>query len=110
MTESKTECSKCGASILQSTAERNGGRCKPCSTGPKLENVAVGMEFGIRLLLGVVFAVVIGGLGYGIGSFVGTIGGIILAVPFTIVGFIYGCFCIEINAIMRSLLPFMLDP
>ena len=110
MAESKTECSKCGASILQSTAERNAGRCKPCATGPKLENVAEGMEFGMRLFLGVFFAFVIGGIGYGIGSFMGTIGGIIIAIPFAIAGFVYGCFCVEINAIIRSMLPFMLDP
>ncbi|MEP3480089.1 MAG: hypothetical protein ABJZ55_12635 [Fuerstiella sp.] len=110
MAESKTKCLKCGAAILQSTAEQNGGRCKPCATGPKLENVAEGMEFGMRLFLGLVFAVVIGGVGYGIGSFLGAIGGIVLATPFALVGFVYGCLCVEINAIIRSLLPFMLDP
>ena len=110
MTDSKTECSKCGASILQSTADRNGGRCRPCATGPSVETVAEGMELGMRLLLGVVFAVVIGGIGYGIGSIFGTIGGIVVAIPFGFIGFLYGCFCVEINAIIRSFLPFMLDP
>ena len=110
MAELKTECSKCGASILQSTADENAGRCKPCETGPKLENVAEGIGFGMRLFLGVIFAFVIGGIGYGIGSFMGTIGGIVAALPFAIVGFIYGCFCLEINATIRSILPFMLDP
>jgi hypothetical protein len=66
------------------------------------------MELGVRLFLGVVFAVFIGGLGFGIGSFLGTLGGIFVAIPFTLVGFIYGCFCAEINAIIRSFLPFML--
>ena len=109
MTEPETKCLKCGASILQSTATRNGGRCQPCATGPKVEDGAGGMELAMRLTLGVVFAVIIGGLGFGIGSFLGTIGGIFVAIPFTLVGFVYGCFCVEINAIIRSVLPFMLD-
>ena len=81
MTESKTECSKCGASILQSTADRNGGRCRPCATGSRVETVAEGMELGMRLLLGVVFAVVIGGVGYGIGSILGTVSYTHLTLP-----------------------------
>ena len=63
----------------------------------------------MRLFLGVVFSCVIGGLGYGLGSLFGMFGGIVIAVPFAFVGFIYGCFCVEINAIIRSLLPFTLD-
>ena len=110
MSEPKTDCATCGVSILQSTATQNGGRCKPCATGPKLEDVAGGIEFGTRILLGIVFAAVIGGLGYGIGSMLGTIGGVIIAIPFASLGFLYGCFCVEINAIIRSILPFMLDP
>lgn len=110
MTDAKTECAKCGTSILQSTADQNNGRCKPCATGPNLENVAEGMELGMRLLLGLFFAALIGAVGYGIGSLLGTIGGIIVAIPFALFGFVYGCFCVEINAIIRSLLPFIADP
>ncbi len=33
MSEPKTQCSKCGAEILQATAERTGGLCMPCKTG-----------------------------------------------------------------------------
>ena len=39
MSEPKTKCSKCGASILPSTATQNNGRCKPCASGPKLDDV-----------------------------------------------------------------------
>lgn len=104
MTEPETECVKCGALILQSTATRNGGRYQACATGPKVEDVAEGMELGMRLILGVVFAVIIGGMGFGISSFLGTIGGIFVAIPFALVGFIYGCFCVEINAIIVGVL------
>lgn len=110
MSELKTECAKCGASILQSTASENDGRCKPCAVGPNLENTAEGMEVGMRLLLGVIFGVLFGGLGYAIGSFLGTIGAVIVTVPFALAGFVYGCFCVELNAVIRSILPHILDP
>ncbi|TWT79574.1 hypothetical protein CA13_09780 [Planctomycetes bacterium CA13] len=110
MLESKTECTKCRALILQVTADRNGGRCKPCATGAKLENISEGMEFGMRFLLGAFFGAMLAGVGFALGSFLGTVGGVVVAIPFALTGFIYGCFCVEINAIIRSLLPFMLDP
>ena len=109
MTQPKTKCTKCGTSILQSTAARNSGRCKPCATGPKFENTAGGMELGMRLILGSIFAGVAGGLGFGIGSVLGTIGGLVFAVPLAMIGFCYGCFCVQINAILRSILPFIFD-
>ena len=34
MKEPKTECTKCGAKILQATADRTGGLCSPCK-GPR---------------------------------------------------------------------------
>jgi len=110
MPEPQTNCAKCGASILESTAKRNNGHCKPCTKGIGLGDVAEGMDFGMRLLLGVFFGALLAGFGFGIGSFLGTIGGIIVAIPFAGIAFVYGCFCVEINAIVRSLLPFMLDP
>ena len=63
----------------------------------------------MRLILGSIFAVVIGGLGCGIGSVLGTIGGIVVAIPFAMIGFCYGCFCVELNAIIRSVLPFIFE-
>ncbi|QDS92366.1 hypothetical protein FF011L_11090 [Roseimaritima multifibrata] len=110
MTNTKMECSKCGSSILESTAGQNSGLCKTCVAGPKIETVAEGMELGMRLLLGLFFAALVGTIGYGIGSFLGTIGGIIVTIPFAFFGFVYGCFCVEINAIIRTLLPFISDP
>lgn len=62
MTEPETECVKCGTAILQSTAASNDGRCRPCATGPKVEDVFEGIGLAMRLILGVVFAVIIGGL------------------------------------------------
>ena len=63
----------------------------------------------MRLILGSIFAVLAGGLGFGVGSVLGTIGGLIVAIPFAMTGFCYGCFCVEINAILRSILPFIFD-
>lgn len=110
MPDPKTKCRECRDLVLQSTADKNGGRCKPCAASPKFEDVAEGVALGMRFLLGVFFGVVIGGVGYGIGSLLGTIGGIAVAIPFAMLGFIYGCFCVEINAIVRSILPFVFDP
>ena len=39
MSESKTKCSNCGVLILPSTATENNGRCKPCASGPNLDDV-----------------------------------------------------------------------
>lgn len=35
MAEAKTQCAACGADILVSTAERTGGRCRPCASGTR---------------------------------------------------------------------------
>ncbi|WP_442507111.1 hypothetical protein SH528x_006009 [Novipirellula sp. SH528] len=70
----------------------------------KAGDVAESMELGLRLLLGVLFGCLFAGLGYGIGAILGTVTGIIVATPFAFVGFIYGCFCVEINAMIRLIL------
>ena len=109
MVEQKLECLKCGALILQSTADQNNGRCKPCSAGPNLENIAEGTELGLRLFLGVIGGVSFAGLGYAIGSFAGSIAGIVCAIPFAMIGFVYGCFRVEINLLIRTMLPMIFD-
>ena len=109
MSESKTECTRCGSSILRSTADRNNGRCEPCASGKRVNQVSDSMELGLRLLLGIFFAGLVGGLGYSVGASFGTIGGLFVAVPSTLAGFIYGCFCVEINAIARTALHMMID-
>lgn len=107
MPEPTTNCAKCGASILQSTADQNDGRCQPCSGR---SDAVSSMTLGLRFLLGLIFGCLLGGLGYGIGSFVGSLVGVLVAIPFALIGFIYGCFCVEINAMIRSALPIVFDP
>lgn len=51
MTEPKTKCQKCGAQILQVTADRTGGLCMPCKAGgPRLPdpNDPVGVSCTVR--------------------------------------------------------------
>lgn len=40
----KVACTRCGASILASTAEKNGGLCMPCSTGTR-EQIDAGRQW-----------------------------------------------------------------
>ncbi len=75
----------------------------------KAGDVAESIEWGMRLLLGMLFGCVFTGLGYGLGAILGTVTGIIVATPFAVVGFIYGCFCVEINAIVRLILSSLLE-
>ena len=103
MGEQKLECTKCGASILKTTADENNGRCKACVRGAvDPADVAEAMEFGMRTLMGAVFAIVFAGIGYGLGVVFGTFIAVVTAIPFAIVGFIYGFFSLEINSIIRS--------
>ena len=76
---------------------------------PKTEELLEHMEFGTRILLGCVFALVFGAVGYGLGSILGTIGSVVLAVPFALVGFIYVCFSVEVNSMIRTMLGFFVD-
>ena len=101
----RTECKKCNAVILQSTAVATGGRCRKCEIKP--ENVAEGIEWGLRSILGIVFACIFAPAGYLLGSFLGTAGSIVCAIPFAIVGFLVGCFIVEIKSILRLLIPFL---
>lgn len=103
MGEQKLECTKCGASILKTTADENNGRCKACVRGAvDPGDVAEAMEFGMRTLMAVLFTIVFAGIGYGLGVFFGTFIAVVTAIPFAIVGFIYGFFNQEINSIIRS--------
>ena len=101
----RTECIKCDAVILQSTADATGGRCRKCEIKP--ENVAEGIEWGFRAILGIVFACIFAPAGYLLGSFLGTVGSIFCAIPFAMVGFLVGCFIVEIKSILRLLIPFL---
>ena len=43
MSEDKTNCKKCGATILQLTAEGTGGLCVPCGNSSEREGYGVGV-------------------------------------------------------------------
>ena len=110
MTATKTECVRCGTSIVQSTAKDTGGLCRPCEAGPDVETVSDGIEIGFRFTKALVFAIFAAGIGYTIGSVLGDIGSMVLSVPFTAVGFVYGFFSTEINAIIRLAFGWFVDP
>ncbi len=109
MPELKIACRKCNAEILGATASKNQGLCAQCVKGTSFEDIADGIAIGMRFLRGIIFSVFFAGLGYGFGSVVGTMTGIFVAVLFAVVGFVYGCFCSEINSLVRTLLSFTFD-
>ena len=108
MTSPKATCIKCGSEFLQSTAESNAGYCRKCKGGINHESIAEGVELSMRLLLAFVFAFVFSGLGYGVGAVIWTGIGIILALVFFPLGFVYGFFCVEINFFLRMIFRFFL--
>lgn len=118
----KTACKQCGLRCRVSRAQQTGGLCKRCAdgrtrrdglasspTGMTPSDIADGMELGMRLLFGAFFGSLLGGLGYALGTSFTPIAGYILGFAFGGAGFVYGCFCFEINAVLRSILPFWVD-
>lgn len=101
MTDSKTKCSACGVSIVQSTAKATGGLCRPCHEGPDLTAVTEAAEIGVRLTMAFFFAAFAASAGYAIGSLLGNVAALLAAIPFAVVGFVCGFFFIEVKAIFR---------
>ena len=110
MSVTKTECAKCGTLIVLSTATDTGGLCRPCEAGPNFQTVSDGFEFGLRFAMALLFACIAAGIGYTIGSLLGVLGGLFLAVPFAAVGLIYGFFVMEVNSIIRSVFGWFVEP
>ncbi len=109
MSEKKVTCLTCKAEIIQATAIKNRGLCAQCIKGTSLEDIADGLSLGIRILRGVFFSSIFAVVGYAAGSVVGAMTGIFVAVPFATLGFVYGCFCSEINSLIRVVLSFVID-
>ena len=108
MAELQTTCSKCDVPILQSTADDNDGFCGHCksrrSGGFKLDLTPTEtVEFSMRLFLGALFSVMGFGLGCALGSQLGTVSAFVVAIAFAVVGFVYGCFKMEIDALVWAI-------
>lgn len=95
---------------MQSTAKKTGGLCRPCDAGPDLVQVAERIEIGSRFLLAVVGAVIFGGIGYAVGALLSVLGGVVLAIPCAVIGFVYGFFKPEIHAILGLMVGWLVDP
>ena len=110
MDSPKATCSECGIEFLQTTADSNGGvcrKCRPGSDGGKLgaldrsEIFAGNIELSMRLLLAFFFGSVFCGLGYVAGAWIWSGIGLLLALIMFPIGFVYGFFVVEINALIR---------
>ena len=103
MGEKQTTCAKCNATILEVTAEKNNGVCMKCvneSEGKVLRFVE-SVELGFRAVFGVGFGIAGAVLGYVLGATIWTGVGIVLAMVFVPIGFVYGFFLPEINFCIR---------
>lgn len=110
MSEAKNSvaaCKRFGVAIQAATAQELDGLCRPCSQGRFSSALGLGdaekLGISLRLIYGLLFGCILGGVGYGIGSSLGMFIGIVVAFPFALVGFIYGCFLVEINGIIRGM-------
>ena len=81
----------------------------PKSSDRRETAVADTMEAGMRPFLGLIFALVFGSFGFGLGFILGLMVGVFVSIPFSIGGFLVGCFWIEIRLLLQLLLPFWTD-
>ncbi len=123
MESPKLNCKVCGKEISQETADNYLGGCWRCHPGTgtadgryegkdeekfNIENIADSMEFGMRLLLAFVFGCVFCGLGYAAGAWIWSGIALLLALIFFPIGFVYGFFAVEINALIRFALRWLI--
>ena len=105
MSSPKTHCPKCGEDFLQSTADSNQGTCLKCRPArprslPDPEPIELSLRLGLACLFGFIFA----GMGYGAGDLMWSGIGVILSLISFPIGFLYGFFCREINALIRGII------
>jgi hypothetical protein len=76
----------------------------------KVEAAGDGMEFGLRCLFGIFFAVLFCAGAYSIGAYVWSGLGFVLALVATPVGFVVGFFWVEVKFLIGLILGFFFHP